>query len=172
MCVNNQFALFFLSIIMHYLLLLLLHSFSGLFSRSTWVSLHQKSRSILVNQSGFTGEWDSELQWHQLGHMQICTSPHTDNHASRLHAECPSCRPTNSVKTLKALKALHIVVSQLVTWMLLLVTIYLPLPMSLMLSAGLTNELSLSCELLFHKMSIYSFVLLLHIYGLYSSITQ
>jgi len=26
------------------------------------------------NQSGFTGARDSEWQWHQLGHMQICTS--------------------------------------------------------------------------------------------------
>ena len=25
---------------------------------------------------------DSEWQWHHLGHMQICTSPQTDNHAS------------------------------------------------------------------------------------------
>jgi len=34
------------------------------------------------NQSGFTGARDSEWQWHQLGRMQICTSPQTDNHAS------------------------------------------------------------------------------------------
>jgi len=25
---------------------------------------------------------DSEWQWNQLGHMQICTSPQTDNHTS------------------------------------------------------------------------------------------
>ena len=49
-------------------------------------------------------------QWHQLDHVQvICTSLHTDNHASSsilttqfLQAGCPSCRPTNSVKALKA----------------------------------------------------------------------
>jgi len=34
------------------------------------------------NQSGFTGARDSEWQWHQLGYMQICTLPQTDNHAS------------------------------------------------------------------------------------------
>jgi len=39
--------------------------------------------------------------------MQVCTSPQTDNHAktsplSFLQAGCPSCRPTNSVKALKA----------------------------------------------------------------------
>jgi len=52
---------------------------------------------------------DREWQWHQLGHMQtICTSLQTDNHASTpplsfLQAGCPSCRPTNSIKALKAL---------------------------------------------------------------------
>jgi len=40
--------------------------------------------------------------------MQVCTSLKTDNHASTsplsfLQAGCPSCRPTNSVKALKAL---------------------------------------------------------------------
>jgi len=41
-----------------------------------------------------------------MGHMQVCTSLQTDNHASTpplcfLQAGCPSCRPTNSVKALK-----------------------------------------------------------------------
>jgi len=54
----------------------------------------------------FTEARDSEWQWHQLGH--VCTSLHRDNHASTpplsfLQAGCPSCRPTNSVKALKAL---------------------------------------------------------------------
>ena len=49
---------------------------------------------------------DSEWQWHQLVHMQVCTSLQTDNHASTsqlsfLQAGCPSCRPTNRVKALK-----------------------------------------------------------------------
>jgi len=49
---------------------------------------------------------DSDWQWHQLGHMQVCTSHQTDNHASTpplsfLQAGCPSCRPTNSVEALK-----------------------------------------------------------------------
>jgi len=39
--------------------------------------------------------------------MQVSTSLQTDNHASTpplsfLQAGCPSCRPTNSVKALKA----------------------------------------------------------------------
>jgi len=55
----------------------------------------------------------SEWQWHQMGHMQVCTSLQTDNHAttpplSLLQAGCPSCRPTNSVKALKSLKKLII----------------------------------------------------------------
>ena len=55
----------------------------------------------------FTEARDSERQWHQLDRMQVCTSLQTDNHASTpplssLQAGCPSCRPTNSVKALKA----------------------------------------------------------------------
>jgi len=30
----------------------------------------------------FTEAKDSEWQWHQLGHMQVCTSLQTDNHAN------------------------------------------------------------------------------------------
>jgi len=60
----------------------------------------------------FTEVRDSEWQWHQLGHMQVCISLQTDNHASAppattlvfLQAGCPSCCPTNSVKALKAEK--------------------------------------------------------------------
>jgi len=55
----------------------------------------------------FTEARDSEWQWHQLGHMQVCTLLQTDNHASTpplsfLQDGCPSCRPTNSVRALKA----------------------------------------------------------------------
>jgi len=53
----------------------------------------------------FTEARYSEWQWHQLGHVKVCTSLQTDNHASTtqfLQAGCPSCRPTNSVKALKA----------------------------------------------------------------------
>jgi len=40
-----------------------------------------------VSQKGktnldFTEARDSEWQWHQLGHMQVCTSLQTDNHTS------------------------------------------------------------------------------------------
>jgi len=68
------------------------------------VGRYQKDKTNL----DFTEARDSEWQWHQLGHMQVCTLLQTDNHASTsplsfLQAGCPSCRPTNSVKALKAL---------------------------------------------------------------------
>jgi len=47
-------------------------------SGTTQVSRYQKGNTNL----DFTKARDSELQWHQLGHMQICTSLQTDNHAS------------------------------------------------------------------------------------------
>ena len=59
-------------------LLLLLQPFNGLFSRPTWVSRYQKGKTNL----DFTGARDSEWQWHQLGHMQVCALLQTDNHAS------------------------------------------------------------------------------------------
>jgi len=79
------------------------HPFNGPFSGTTQVSRYQKGKTNL----DFSEARDSEWQWHQLGHMQVCTSLQTDNHASTpplsfLQAGCPSCRPTNSVKALKA----------------------------------------------------------------------
>jgi len=79
------------------------HPFNGPLSGTTQVSRYQKGKTIV----DFNEARDSEWQWHQLGHMQVCTSLQTDNHASTpplsfLQAGCPSCRPTNSVKALKA----------------------------------------------------------------------
>ena len=50
-----------------------IHPFNGPLSGTTQVSRHQK---------GKTEARDSEWQWHQLGHMQVCTSLQTDNLAS------------------------------------------------------------------------------------------
>jgi len=47
-------------------------------SGTTRVGRYQKGKTNL----DFTEARDSEWQWHQLGHMQVCTSLHTDNHAS------------------------------------------------------------------------------------------
>ena len=64
----------------------------------------------MVNRSGFY--W-SKRQWVAVAsaglYASLCTSLQTNNHASTpplrfLQAGCPSCRPTNSVKALKAHK--------------------------------------------------------------------
>ena len=78
------------------------HPFNGPFSGTTRMSQYQKGKTSL----DFTEARDSEWQWHQLGHMQVCTLLQTDNHASNpplrfLQVGCSSCRPTNSVKALK-----------------------------------------------------------------------
>jgi len=70
---------------------------------TTRVSRYQKGKTNL----DFTEARDSEWQWHQLGHTQVCTTLQTDNHASTpplsfLQARCPSCRQTNGSKALKA----------------------------------------------------------------------
>ena len=61
-------------------LLLLLLPFNSLYSKTTWVSRHQKGKTSLdlneARDGGVLG-W----QWHQLDRMQtICTSLQTDNH--------------------------------------------------------------------------------------------
>jgi len=47
-------------------------SYNGPFSGTTWVSRYQKGKTNL----DFTEARDSEWQWHQLGHMQVCVSLH------------------------------------------------------------------------------------------------
>jgi len=68
------------------------------------VSWYQKGKSYL----DFSEARDSEWQWHQLGHTQVCTLLQADNHTSIpplfLQAGRPSCRPINSIKALKAKK--------------------------------------------------------------------
>ena len=73
------------------------HPFNGPFSGTTRVSRYQKGKTSL----DFTEARRSEWQWHQLGHMQVCTSLQTDNHASTPPLSF-FCRPTNSVKALHA----------------------------------------------------------------------
>ena len=75
------------------------HTFDGPFSGATQVSRYQKCETNL----DFTEARDSEWQQHQLGHMQVCISLQTDNHAStpplkffyRLDA-LPAAQPTAS----------------------------------------------------------------------------
>ena len=54
------------------------HPFNGPFSGTTQVSHYQKDKINL----DFTEASDSECQWHQLGHMQVCTLLQIDNHTS------------------------------------------------------------------------------------------
>ena len=54
------------------------HPFNGPLSGTTRVSRYQKGKTNL----DFTEARDSEWQWHQLGHMQVCISLQTDNHTS------------------------------------------------------------------------------------------
>jgi len=74
----------------------------ALFSGTTQVSWYQKGKTNL----DFTEARDSEWQWHQLGHIQVCTSLQTDNHASTHHSVFFTGRmlflPPNRVKALKA----------------------------------------------------------------------
>jgi len=81
------------------------YPFNGPSSGTTWVSWYQKSTTNL----DVTEARDNEWQWHQLGHMHVCTSLQTDNHIntpplSFLQAGCPSCCQINSVKALKAVQ--------------------------------------------------------------------
>ena len=48
-------------------------------SGTTQVSRYQKCKTNQEGKPAFTGTRDSEWQWHQLCHMQICTSQQTDN---------------------------------------------------------------------------------------------
>jgi len=95
-------------ILLHYVKLQLLRYYDH--STAPWtlfgttlVSRYQKGKTNLDLL-----EQDSEWQWHQLGHMQLCILPLTDNRASIsplsfLQARCPSYRPTNSIKAMKAI---------------------------------------------------------------------
>ena len=76
------------------------HPFNGPLSGTTRMSQYQKGKTSL----DFTEARDTEWQWHPLGHMQVCTSLQTDNHASTpplsfLQAGCPSCHRTNSIQS-------------------------------------------------------------------------
>jgi len=72
------------------------HPFNDPLSVTTWVSQYQKGKTNL----DFTEARDSEWQWHQLGHMQVCTPLQTDNHASTpplfMPDALPAAQPTVS----------------------------------------------------------------------------
>ena len=89
------------------------HPFNGPLFGTIRVSRYHKGKTNL----DFTGARDSEWQWHQLGHMQVCASLQTDNHATtpplsfyRLDAFLPPNQQHQSTEgtSVKALKALFI----------------------------------------------------------------
>jgi len=56
-----------------------LRLFNGLFSKTVWVSWHQKDKPFWILLEQEMIGW----QWHQLNNMQIiCTSMQTESHAS------------------------------------------------------------------------------------------
>ena len=73
------------------LLLLLLHPFNGLFSRTTWVSQYQKGKTSLdLNKA--RGLWDAVTT----------AGPYANNLHLALISVYSFWRPTNSIKALKA----------------------------------------------------------------------
>ena len=79
------------------------HPFNGPFSGTTQVSQYQKGKPIwiLLEQEIVSG---SGISWAicksaPCSRQTTMPAPH---HSSFLQAGCPSCRPTNSVKALKA----------------------------------------------------------------------
>jgi len=87
-------------------LLILLHPFNGLFSRTTWASRYQKGRTSLdlkaIGDDGVLG-W----QLHQLDHMQTnCASLQADNRTNTSSLSFTGwmlfLTPDNSVKAPKA----------------------------------------------------------------------
>jgi len=59
------------------------------------VSQYQKGKTNL----DFTQARESEWQWHQLGHMQVCTLPQLHQHPTTLFLQAdalPATQPTAS----------------------------------------------------------------------------
>ena len=78
------------------------HTFNGPLSGTTQESQYQKGKTNL----DFTEARDSEWQWRQLGHMQVCTMIQSDNHASTpplsfLQAGCTEGKSTKKNKKKK-----------------------------------------------------------------------
>ena len=79
------------------------------FSGTTWVSRYQKGKTNL----DFTEARDSEWQWHQLGHMQICTSIQTDNHISTpplkfFTGRMPFLPPNQQCQSTESIRHVHV----------------------------------------------------------------
>jgi len=70
--------------------MLLFWSYQKITYKLTAIHTHTRLKAFFRDYPGepvpanldFTEARDSEWQWHQLGHMQVCISLQTDNHAS------------------------------------------------------------------------------------------
>ena len=117
------------------------------------------TRKVKTNVD-FTVARDSEWQWHQLGHMQVCTSLQTDNYASNpplsfLQAGCPSCRPTNSVEALKGWTIMNNL-EKLLSVQILLNSNYINFLALLMCMIGLSASRAASDKLAFTACILYT----------------
>jgi len=87
-------------------ILLLLHPFNGLFSRTTWVSRYQKGKTSLDLNEARNGEvlGCSGISWTYANNLHLAPDRQPYQHpiAQFLQAGCCSWRPSNSVKALKA----------------------------------------------------------------------
>jgi len=74
-------------------------------SGTTRVSWYRKGKTNLDLLKQKNSEW----QWHQLGHMQTCTSPQTDNHTSTppLSFYMPDALPTTEPTATKPLTTMQ-----------------------------------------------------------------
>jgi len=76
-------------------------------SGTTRVSRYQKGKTNL----DFAEARGSEWQWHQLGHMQVCNSLKTDNHASTHHSvftgRMPFLPPNQQRQSTEGILAVH-----------------------------------------------------------------
>jgi len=86
------------------LLLLLLHLFNSLFSRTNWVSWQQKGKpfSILLQQEMMGGSCISGTICKSFAPCSRQITMIVPHH-SVLTGQMPSCHPTNNIKALKAL---------------------------------------------------------------------
>jgi len=88
------------------------HTFNDPLSGTTRVSRYQKGKTNLA----FTEARDSEWQWHQLGHMQVCTSLQTDT-TPALHRSVfyrPDALPATQPTVSKHWRHNHLVLIKLI----------------------------------------------------------
>jgi len=90
------------------------------------VGRYQKGKTNLE----FTEARDSEWQWHQLGHMQVCTLLQTDNHASTpplkfFTGRMPFLLPNQQRQSTEGQIVIIIVPRVIITHVLIIVTLTL-----------------------------------------------